>query len=196
MWIWGRWRAKSTLKAEQHQFEINCILAEKEFQKLDNIAQYNRKVEPLKYSCKLITAVLMFILSVLIIIHTFCYVALKVDGREVEPFLNDLVERLQISVLGFLATVIVVVVGGFMIIAALNGNIKLGLRFFFISFYPIVPKETFVNSFMANCMVLNLWMTALTQLMNVLFRGYLRGTQIAKIMQVQIRNMYFFGWFY
>ena len=81
-------------------------------------------------------------------------------------------------------------------IAALNGNIKLGLRFFFISFYPIVPKETFVNSFMANCMVLNLWMTAVTQLMNVLFRGYLRGTQIAKIMQVQVRNMYFFGWFY
>ena len=184
MWIWGRWRAKSTLKAEQHQFEINCILAEKEFQKLDNIAQYNRKVEPLKYSCKLCTAVLMFILSVLIIIHTFCYVALKVDGREVEPFLNDLVERLQVSVLGFLATVIVVVIGGFMVIAALNGNIKLGLRFFFISFYPIVPKETFVNSFMANCMVLNLWMTALTQLMNVLFRGYLRGSQIAKIMQV------------
>ena len=106
-------------------------------------------------------AILFFILSVLVIIHTFCYVALKVDGREVEPFLNDLVERLQVSVLGFLSTVIIVTIGLFLVIAALNGNIKLGLRFFFISFYPIVPKETFVNSFMANCLVFNLWMTAL-----------------------------------
>ena len=139
---------------------MNCILAEKEFQKLDDIAQYNRKVEPLKYTCKLILAIILFILSVLVIIHTFCYVALKVDGREVEPFLNDIVETLELSVLGFMATCILVLVGLFIVVAALNGNIKLGLRFFFISFYPVVPKETFVNSFMANCMVLNLWMTA------------------------------------
>ena len=31
MWMWSRWRAKSNLKSEQHQFEVNCILAEREF---------------------------------------------------------------------------------------------------------------------------------------------------------------------
>lgn len=31
MWMVTRWRAKSTLKAEQHQFETNCIIAEREF---------------------------------------------------------------------------------------------------------------------------------------------------------------------
>lgn len=81
-------------------------------------------------------------------------------------------------------------------VAALRGNVKLGLRFFFVSFYPLVPKETFVNSFMANCLVMNFWMMSLTQLMNVLFRGYLRGTQVAKLFEVQIRNMQFFRWFY
>ena len=75
--------------------------------------------------------------------------------------MNDLIERIETSQVGFLATVMIVVIGLYMVIAALNGNIKLGLRFFFISFYPVVPKETFVNSFMANCMVMNLWMTAL-----------------------------------
>jgi len=30
----------------------------------------------------------------------------------------------------------------------------------------------------------------------VLFRGFLRGTQSAKIFQVQVRNMYFFNWFF
>lgn len=196
MWMFGRWRAKSTLKAEQHQFEINCILAEKEFQKLDDIASYNKRVEPLKYTCKLLLAIFMFAVSVIVIIHTFCYVALKVDGREVEPFLNDLVERVEISPLNFLASVIIIAIGMFLVITALHGNIKLGLRFFFISFYPVVPKETFVNSFMANCMVMNLWMAAIIQFMNVIFRGYLRGTQSAKIFQVQVRNMYIFSWFY
>ena len=31
MWMFSRWRAKSTLKSEQHLFETNCILAEREF---------------------------------------------------------------------------------------------------------------------------------------------------------------------
>jgi hypothetical protein len=136
-------------------------LAEKEFQKLDDIASYNKKVEPLKYTCKLILAILMFMMSVLVLVHTFCYVALKVDGREVEPLLNDLVERLEVGPVNFLSSVIIILVGMFLVVTALNGNIKLGLRFFFISFYPIVPKETFVNSFMANCMVVNLWMAAI-----------------------------------
>ena len=126
-------------------------------------------------------AIIVFVISVITIIHTFCYVVLIVDDRTVEPFLNDLVERLEISPLGFLSTVIMIAMGLFLCIAALNGNIKLGLRFFFVSFYPVVPKETFVNAFMANCMVMNLWMAALIQLMNVLFRGYMRGTQSAKI---------------
>ena len=86
--------------------------------------------------------------------------------------------------MGFLSTVFIIIIGLFLTASALHGNIKLGLRFFFVSFYPIVPKETFVNSFMANCMVMNLWMAAMIQFMNVLFRGYLRGTQTAKIYEV------------
>ena len=121
---------------------------------------------------------------------------MKVDGKYVEPFLNDMLEQTEESALGFLASVMILGIGFFLCISALNGNIKLGLRFFFISFYPILPKETFVNSFMANCMVLNLWMASLIQFMNFMFRGYLRGTESAKIFEVQVRNMYFFGWFF
>lgn len=137
------------------------MLAEKEFQRLDKIASYNSKVEPIWYGFKLFIGVLMFIFAVLIIIHTFCYVALKVDGKEVEPFLNDMLERMEGSPMGFLSTVILVAVGLFLMACALKGNIKLGLRFFFVSFYPLVPKETFINSFMANCMLMNMWMTAI-----------------------------------
>ena len=196
MWMITRWRAKQNLKSEQHQFETNCIIAEKEFQRLDQIAQYNNKVEPVKYTCKLILAIFMLACSVIMLIHTFSYIALKVDGRTVEPFLNDAVERIETSPLGFLSGLTIVVIGMFLTLCAVRGNVKLGLRFFFVSFYPIIPKETFTNSFMANCMVMNLWMSALIQFMNILFRGYLRGTSSAKLFNVQVRNMYFFNWFF
>ena len=39
-------------------------------------------------------------------------------------------------------------------------------------------------------------MPALVQFMCILFRGYLRGTEVAKIYNVQVRNMMFFGWFF
>ena len=139
---------------------------------------------------------MIFAVSVLLIVHTFCYVALKVDGKTVEPLLNDMFEEMETSPVGFLSSILLAFFGIFLMVAAIRGNVKLGLRFFFVSFYPVVPKETFMNSFMANCLVLNLWMTALIQFMNVLFRGYLRGTQSAKIFEVQIRNMKFFNWFY
>ena len=196
MWLLSRWRAKSNLKAEQHLFETNCAIAEREFQQLDKIASYNTRVEPLKYSMLLILGILMGGISVLVIIHTFCYVALKVDGKTVEPFLNDLLEQTEVSRVGFLASVLLVAIGLFLTLCAVRGNVKLGLRFFFVSFYPILPKETFINSFLANCLVVNLWMVALIQFMNVLFRGYLRGTMSAKIFEVQVRNMYFFSWFF
>lgn len=118
----------------------------------------------------------MAFFSVMILIHWFCYCTLKVDERYVEPFLNDMLESIEDSALGFLASVMLLAIGLFLCIATINGNIKLGLRFFFVSFYPILPKETFVNSFMANCLVMNLWMSALIQFMNFMFRGYLRGT--------------------
>ena len=119
------------------------------------------KVEPIVYGCKLVLAILCATFSVILLAHWFSYCTLKVDGKYVEPFLNDILEQTEESALGFLASVFILCIGFFLCISALNGNIKLGLRFFFISFYPILPKETFVNSFMANCMVLNLWMASL-----------------------------------
>jgi len=70
-------------------------------------------------------------------------------------------ELIEASPVGFLASVVLIAIGFFLALCALRGNVKFGLRFFFIHFYPIVPKETFVNAFMANCCVMNLWMCAL-----------------------------------
>ena len=133
---------------------------------------------------KLIAGILMAFLSIILLGHWFSYLALMVDDRPVDPFLNNMLETVETSAVGFLATVMFVGIGFYLIAATMRGNVKFGLRFFFVSFYPLSPRETFVNSFFANCLVINIWMVALTHFLNWMFKGYLRGTQVAKIFDV------------
>jgi hypothetical protein len=46
------------------------------------------------------------------------------------------------------------------------------------------PKETFVNAFIFNALMMNIYMFALTNYMTEMFRTYVRGTDIALIMDV------------
>ena len=133
-------------------------------------------------------------LSFLYIIHIFNNVALHVDKKPLRPFMDRWINDLENSAFSFFASLLLIFSGLYLMVCALRGNVKMGLRFFVVSFYTVVPRETFVNSFMANCLVMNLWMVSLTQFMVIMFKSYLRGTQIAKIFEVQVRHMYFFWW--
>jgi hypothetical protein len=50
-------------------------MAEGEFNKLDSIAAYSAKVEPCKFFFYLVFGIVMAILSILFIVHIFCYIA-------------------------------------------------------------------------------------------------------------------------
>ena len=78
-----------------------------------------------------------------------------------------------------MSTIIFCFFGFYMFYATVLGNIKFGLRFFSLSFFPMVPKETFVNSFIANAFVMNIWMVALVYELVDLFRQLFTGTQAA-----------------
>jgi len=138
------------------------MLAEKEFQKLDMISSYGEKVEPIKYILKLCAGIFFAFMSVLSLTHWFAYIAIRVDDKPVRPVLNYWLESIEQSPVAFLASVLFVLFGYYLVACTIKGNVKFGIRFFFITFYPIVPKETFVNSFLANCLVLNVVMVALT----------------------------------
>jgi len=75
-----------------------------------------------------------------------------------------------------MATIVFCFFGYYLFYATVIGNIKFGLRFFTISFYPMVPKETFVNSFIVNALSMNMWVVALVYLLVDLFRQFFSGT--------------------
>jgi len=70
-------------------------MIEKDFQRLDQIASYKHKVEPMVYVFKLILGIICIVISLILVIHIFCYLLLKVDGRPVNPFLNNMLEYLE-----------------------------------------------------------------------------------------------------
>jgi LMBR1 domain-containing protein 1 len=158
-------------------------------------AQYKHKVEPLLYVLKLIMGIVCFIISMIIVIHLFCYILLKMDDRPVLPFLNDLLEGLESSSVSVLATILFAFIGYYLMFAAIKGNVRVGMRLLCFTFYPLLPNETFVNAFIFNAMLMNLWMFALVQFMTDMFKEYIRQTSISMIFSVQIKNMYFYAWF-
>jgi LMBR1 domain-containing protein 1 len=118
-----------------------------------------------------------------------------VDGRPVNPFLNDMLESLEQSKVSVLATIVFALIGYYMMIAAIKGNVRVGMRVLCFTFYPLLPNETFVNSFVFNAILMNLWMFALVQFLTDMFQEYIRQTSISMIFSVQIKNMYFYQWF-
>lgn len=58
----------------------------------------------------------------------------------------------------------------------------------------MLPKETFVNAFFANCILLNVYSVAVTQFAVQNFQAYLLNTTAVKIWIVQISNLTKVNW--
>ena len=96
-------------------------------------------------------------------VHIFCYiVSLKANKVPSNPFFNNMLVLMDESVLKFATIPVFICLGYYLLFCAHKGNITLGMRFLFVQFYPISKKETFVNSFFANCIVMSLYAVAVT----------------------------------
>eukprot|EP00347_Sterkiella_histriomuscorum_P021703 403333058 len=189
------WKERRAVGRRQNEFETNCMLAEKEFQRLDNTAQYRNKVEPLLYFLKLFLGLCSIVISLIFVIHMFVYLILKINDRPVHPFINNLLEAIEISNASVFSTVLFAVIGYYFMFATMKGNVRIGMRCFCFTFYPLVPNETFVNSFIFNALIMNIWMFSLIQYLTDMFKDYVRQTSISMIFSVQIKNMYFYQYF-
>lgn len=126
------------------------------------------------YFLKLILGFCCIIISIIMVIHMFVYVILKIDDRPVHPFINNLLEDIEVSKASVIATVLFAFIGYYFMFAAIKGNVRIGMRCFCFSFYPLMPNETFVNAFIFNAMIMNIWMFALIQYMTDMFKDYIR----------------------
>lgn len=114
------------------------MIAEKEFERLDNTAQYKNKVEPCLYFFKLLLGFCCIILSIFFVVHMFLYLILNINSRPVSPFINTFLEEIETSKASVFATVLFALIGYYFMFAAIKGNVRVGMRCFCFSFYPLV----------------------------------------------------------
>lgn len=81
--------------------------------------------------------IIFIVVSAIIVVHLFVFLLLEIDGKPVHPFLNKMFEDIENSNASFFAVVIFALIGYYLLFSALKGNMKVGMRFFFFSFYPM-----------------------------------------------------------
>lgn len=92
----------------------------------------------MKYACSLILGIICFVISFIIHVHFYVAGVLQAEGVTISPFIANWFEDLsQSKNWGFLGIILYIFVGFYLFLAAMHGQIKLGLRFFQFSFYPL-----------------------------------------------------------
>jgi len=193
---WGGRKYRKELKRKLRLLETGTLIMEQEFTTLEKVSDYKNKYSPLLYFSKLILGFLCSIVSILWIIHILVYMIIVVDGVPLHPFFNNLLTFLSDNSVAFLSTFIFALLSVYLLWATMKGNFKFGMRFTWITFYPMQEHETFMNAFLFNVLLINIWSFSLTQFDTYAFADYVRGTQINMIFGVQIKYMYFYQWFY
>lgn len=119
------------------------------------------KLEPCLYVLKLIMGIFFIFVTLLWIIHIYLYVLIRINGRPVSPFLNNIFDVMFEGKVDFLGTVFFMFFVLYILVATFKGNVKFGMRFFWFTFYPMVKNETFMNSFIFNALMVNIWTISL-----------------------------------
>ena len=123
------WKKRRFFNRDLTKFEARCLIAEREFGTLDQIANIS-KVEPFLYWSKLVMGIIVSILSFVWVLHIFLWVIVEVNGKPVHPFLNNMLDGLVEGYVEFFSTGIFTIIALYLLWATIKGNIKFGLRFF------------------------------------------------------------------
>jgi LMBR1 domain-containing protein 1 len=111
------------------------------------------------------------------------------------PFLNNYFEWFDkwFPLFGVLSVALFTV---YLLLAALKGAFKVGIRFLFFHIHPMKPGKTYMSSFMFNIALVLLTALPVVQFCQEAFADYAAYSEIRQIFGVQIYNLKFFGWFW
>lgn len=111
--------------------------------------------------------------------------------------MNELLTGLEDRNAGFLSMFIFAYLFLYMIWSVQKGNIKFGIRLpFCCRFHPMIPNETWLNSFLFNVIILLIGSVGVMQLCISCFPIYTRNTDIFIIFGNTFRYITFYKYFY
>jgi len=84
----------------------------------------------------------------------------------------------------------------YLLVAAVKGAFKFGIRFLFFHIHPMKVGKTYMSSFMFNMALVLLCALPVVQFCQQAFADYAAFAQIRQLFGVQIQFLQFFTWFF
>lgn len=174
------------------EFKAAVYLLEQDVADFAAASSANEKYNPLLPWLSLFMGIICSFLSLFWIIHIGLYM---LPPKPVVPFLNTYFQWFDIwfPLFGTLSVAIFTV---YLLICALKGCFKFGLRFVCIDLHPMIVGKTYMSSFMFNLALVLLCALPVVQFCTEAFSDYARFATIQQIFGIQIENLTFFGFFW
>lgn len=180
---------KSTKK--YNKFKQAVYFLEKDWDKV-KVAYKDRGGNPLLHGFRLLLGVVSAILTICWFVHLVLY---KYINPPASQFLNGLFDSLD-SVFPLFGVVAYGLFSFYLLFCVLKGNMKVGLRFFWIPIHPMRIGATLMNSMLFNVWLLLLCSFSVVQFCFEAFSSYARLTAVDMQLGVEVHYMAYLGWFY
>lgn len=175
------------------QFKQAVYLLEKDVEDFQacsaNYANYN----PLIPWFSLFFGIISLLVSIVWIIHIILYILPR--GNPINPFLNTYFRWFDnwFPLFGVLSVAIFSV---YLLLCALKGCFKFGLRFFWFTLHPMKLNRTYMSSFMFNIGLVLLCALPVVQFCTTAFADYARYATVRQVFGTQIEYLQFFRYFW
>lgn len=193
--LWGRWRHNRKVNSSESKLQAELYMLEQEFEIYE--AENNLSANPVINALTLVLGIILTLISFIIWLHLLVYRIIIIKGQPVSEFLNIVFKFLEFTIARFISTIAFAALCIYLLLCVLKGNIKFGLRLFFIiKIHPMKLGRTFVNSFLFNVIFVLLCVPAAMHFIIELFQSYMRLTTSAFLFTGLMEKMKFFEFFW
>eukprot|EP00397_Hematodinium_sp_SG-2012_P020381 GEMP01020994.1.p1 GENE.GEMP01020994.1~~GEMP01020994.1.p1 ORF type:complete len:509 (+),score=87.28 GEMP01020994.1:102-1628(+) len=192
---WAASQKKRKLRNDFNKFKQTAYLLEMEYEKIE-VAMKLRGENPLISYANLLLGIIFAIVSFVWWLHIIIFVL-----ADASPFLNDFLGAIQGAEPGtnsgtfIIAMIVYSFLNIHLLLCVIHGCVKVGMKAFCLPIHPMRPQNTPLNSFLFNCVIIQLASCAITQFSQNALKEYSRSSSAANIFQAQIRYLTFFKFF-
>ncbi|KAL7549309.1 hypothetical protein ACHAWF_012580 [Thalassiosira exigua] len=188
----GARKAAAEEKKTMLQFKQAVYLLEEDAEDFANCTENYKNYNPLIPIGCLLGGILAFIVSLFWVLHIILYM---LPSPPVTPFLNSYFQWFDkwFPLFGVLS---VAIFSFYLLICAVKGCFKFGMRFLFFQVHPMKLNKTYMSSFLFNIALVLLCALPVVQFSVSAFQDYARNTTISQVVNVQLKYLKFFGWFF
>jgi LMBR1 domain-containing protein 1 len=174
------------------EFKAAVFILEKDVEDFTAASSSMEKYNPLAPYFSLLMGIISGILSLFWVLHIVIYI---IPSRPLRPFLNNYFVFFD-AFFPLFGVLSVAAFSFYLLICAVKGCFKFGLRFLFFQVHPMKVGATYMSSFMFNIGLVLLCALPVVQFSATAFEDYARFSSIRQIFGVQIAYLKFFTYFW